>query len=115
MAERANMLKNKKKKKKRIKDKFISQQGEQSCSFAIKFLITPQNIYTPQDIKHTGVSTCLTGLEEENGHLSEIEINEVPRFMCHVGAKVSSDYTMPCRVILLVKFLLDVSSNILCR
>ncbi|GMR42062.1 hypothetical protein PMAYCL1PPCAC_12257, partial [Pristionchus mayeri] len=58
---------------------------------------------------HYGLST----LEEKNGDLSEIEVDEVLRLMGHVTAEVAADDAMPGWVVLLVEFLLDVGSDVL--
>jgi hypothetical protein len=55
----------------------------------------------------------LTRLKEEDGDLTQIEIDKVLRFMSHKGAEVTANNTVPCRVVLLVELLLDVSSNVL--
>jgi len=45
--------------------------------------------------------------------LTEVEVDEVLRLVCHVAAKVASNDAVPCRVVLLVKLLLDVRSDVL--
>jgi hypothetical protein len=44
-------------------------------------------------------------LEEEDGHLPQIEVDEMLCLMSDVAAEVPSNNAMPCRVVLLVKFL----------
>lgn len=39
---------------------------------------------------------CLLSLEEENGAVAEVEVDEVFGFMCNEGAKVASYDTVPC-------------------
>jgi len=55
----------------------------------------------------------LTGLEEKDGDLAEVEVDEVLCLVCHVAAKVAPDDAVPGRVILLVELLLDVRSDVL--
>ena len=55
----------------------------------------------------------LTRLEQQNCNLAKIEINKVLRFVGDIGAKVAADNAVPSGVVLLVKFLLNVSRNIL--
>lgn len=57
----------------------------------------------------------LTALEQEDGYLAQVEIDEVTRFVSHVWSKISADNAMPCWIIFFVELLLDVCSNILCR
>lgn len=45
------------------------------------------------------------GLEEQDGHLTQVEINEVFGLMSHVASEVPSNNTVPGRVIFLVKLL----------
>jgi hypothetical protein len=55
----------------------------------------------------------LTALEQEDGHLAQVEIDEVARLVRHVGAEVASDDAVPGRVVLLVELLLDVGRDVL--
>ena len=55
----------------------------------------------------------LTRFEQKNCYLSKIEIDKVLCFMCHVRTEVTAYNAVPCGVIFLVKFLLDVRSNVL--
>lgn len=47
----------------------------------------------------------LSRLEKEDGHLPQIEVDEVLRFMGHIGAEVATHHCVPRRVVLLVKLL----------
>merc|ERR1719247_690816 len=53
-----------------------------------------------------------TRLEEENRHLSEIEVDEMLRLVRHIGAEVTAHNAMPCWVVFLVELLLDESCDI---
>jgi hypothetical protein len=57
----------------------------------------------------------LTALEQQNGNLSEIEVDEVTSFVRDVGSKVSSNDAMPCGVVFFVKLFLYVCGNVLFR
>jgi len=55
----------------------------------------------------------LTALEEQNGNLAQVEVDEVTCFVCHIRSKVASNDAMPSRIVLLVEFLFDVGGNVL--
>lgn len=55
----------------------------------------------------------LAALEQQYRHLAQIEVDEVARLVGHIRTKVTTHDAMPCRIVLLVKFLLYVRSNIL--
>ena len=55
----------------------------------------------------------LTGLEEENGNLSKVEVDKMLRFVCDVASKVSADDCVPRWVVLLVELFLDVGCDVL--
>lgn len=50
---------------------------------------------------------CLrsAGLKEQNGHLAQVEVNEMLGLMSHVTAKISSNDAVPGGVIFLVELL----------
>lgn len=57
--------------------------------------------------KRTITSRCKTSarFKQEDGHLAQVEVNEVLRLVSDVAAKVPSHDAVPCWVVLLVKFL----------
>ena len=55
----------------------------------------------------------LARLEKQDRDLAEVEVDEVLGLVSHVRAKVASHDAVPCRVVLLVKLLLDVRRDIL--
>jgi len=58
-------------------------------------------------------SLFLTGFEEQDGDLTQVEVDKVPGLVRDVGTKVPADDAMPSGVVLLVKLLLDVGSDVL--
>lgn len=52
-------------------------------------------------------------LEEQDGHLAQIKVNEMLRLVGDVAAEVPPDNAVPGGVVLLVKLLLDVGCNVL--
>jgi len=56
---------------------------------------------------------CLSRLEEEDGNLSEVEVDEVLRLVGDVGSKVTANDAMPGGVVLLIELLLDVGGDVL--
>uniref|UniRef100_A0A2I3G3L3 Uncharacterized protein n=1 Tax=Nomascus leucogenys TaxID=61853 RepID=A0A2I3G3L3_NOMLE len=55
----------------------------------------------------------LTRFEQKNGHLAQVEADEVFEFMCHVTTEVPPHNAMLGGIVLPVKFLLNMSRNIL--
>jgi len=55
----------------------------------------------------------LSALEEEDGDLAQIEVDEMFRLVGYVGTEVSSNDAMPGWVVLLVELFLDVGGNVL--
>lgn len=55
----------------------------------------------------------LTTFEQKNRHLPQIKINKVLGLVCDVAAEISSNNTVPSGVVFLVKFLLNIGSDIL--
>ena len=58
-------------------------------------------------------STLLTGFEQENGHLAQVEVDEVFGFTCHITTEVPPQDAVPGGVVLLVEILLDMGRNVL--
>ena len=65
-------------------------------------------LFTPPEGRHD-----LTRLEEKNGYLSEIEVDEMLGFVCYIAAEVAAHDAMPCWVVLFVELFLDVCCNVL--
>ena len=59
------------------------------------------------------LSFWLTRLEEENGDLPQVEVDEMLGLVSDVAAEVTPDDAMPRRVVLFVELLLDVSGDVL--
>jgi len=55
----------------------------------------------------------LSTLEQEDCHLSQVEVDEMSRLMSHITAEVAPNDTVPSGVVLLVELLLDESGNVL--
>ncbi|GMR61551.1 hypothetical protein PMAYCL1PPCAC_31746, partial [Pristionchus mayeri] len=60
-----------------------------------------------------GRGRSLAALEEQDGDLSEVEVDEVLRLVGDVAAEVTPDDAVPGGVVLLVELLLDVGSDVL--
>lgn len=58
-------------------------------------------------------SMLLTRFEQENGHLAQVEVDEVFGFMCHITTEVPPHDAVPGGVVFLVKLLLDMGRNVL--
>lgn len=58
------------------------------------------------------VLSFLTTFEEQHGNLSDVEVNEVMCFMSDVGAKISADHAVPCRIVFPIKLFFYVCSNV---
>ena len=56
---------------------------------------------------------ALSRLEEEDGDLAQVEVDEVTRLVGNVWAKVATDDAMPCWVVFFVEFFLDICGNVL--
>uniref|UniRef100_A0A8P0PK86 Dynein light chain n=2 Tax=Canis lupus familiaris TaxID=9615 RepID=A0A8P0PK86_CANLF len=54
-----------------------------------------------------------TRFEQKNGHLAQVEVDEVFGFMCHITTEVPPHNAVPGGVVLLVKLLLNMGRNIL--
>ena len=55
----------------------------------------------------------LSTLEEQNCHLAQVKVDEMPGLMGDVGTKLTAQNAMPGWVVLFVKLLLNVGSDIL--
>jgi len=55
----------------------------------------------------------LAGLEEKDGDLTKVEVDEVLGLVGHVGAEVAADDGMPGGVVLFIELLLDEGSDVL--
>ena len=62
---------------------------------------------------HADKLLCSAGLEEKDGDLTKIEVDEVLGLVGHIGAEVTADNAMPGGVVLLVEFLLDEGGDVL--
>ena len=56
---------------------------------------------------------CSARLEEEDGDLTKVEVDEMLGLVGHVRAEVTADDAVPRRVVLLVELLLDESGDVL--
>jgi len=85
----------------------------------LKFLDYINIIWFPQDTAGVSKNTlapsgeCSSALEEKDGDLAQVEVDEVARLVRHVGAEVPPHNTVPGRVVLFVELLLDVGRDVL--
>ena len=59
-----------------------------------------------------GMKMRSTRFEQQDGHLSHIEIDEVLGLMGDIGSEITSDHTVPSWVVFLIELLLDVGGNV---
>jgi len=59
------------------------------------------------------MATCSPGLEEQDGDLAEVEVDEVLGLVGDVAAEVAADDAMPGGVVLFVELLLDEGGDVL--
>jgi len=71
------------------------------------------NVQPCDDTTIVCTAVCLAGFEDQDGNLTEIEIDEVLGLVCYVRAKVATHNHVPRRTILLVELLLDVRCHVL--
>jgi hypothetical protein len=64
-----------------------------------------KNTYANSLYLGRGWVSFLTALEEEDGDLPKVEIDEILRFMRHIRTEVATHDAMPRRVVLLVELL----------
>ena len=55
----------------------------------------------------------LSTLEEKNGNLSQVKINEMFCLMCHITSKISTNNDMPSGIVLFIEFFFNVCRNVL--
>jgi len=60
-----------------------------------------------------GVFKCSSRLENQDGDLSEVEVDEVFGLVCDVTSEVTAHDDVPGGVVLLVELLLDVGGDVL--
>jgi len=52
-------------------------------------------------------------LEEQNGHLAQVEVYEVARLVGHIRSEIATYDAVPGGIVLLVELLLDIGGNVL--
>lgn len=79
---------------------------ETSATSAFRFRFREQN-------SSTNIRNVSARLEEQDGHLAQVEVNKMLCLVGDVAAEVPPDDAVPGGVILLVKLLLDVGCDVL--
>jgi len=61
----------------------------------------------------TTFNYSLTGLEEQNGHLTQVEIDEMFGLVRHVTSEISSDDAMPSWIEFFVELFFNIGGDVL--
>lgn len=71
------------------------------------------NVFTDFCLDGDDSANELTALEQQNGHLPQVEVDEVTRLVSHIRSEIAANDAVPCWVVLFVELLLDVCGNVL--